>query len=286
MNTYQYGLITTPEKMNTKEKYTEIIKEVVRNEAVSKDKLVKLAEKYDANKLKIQFFLRKAGVIEGLGNGVNRVLVRDQEIAPYVDKVLELTKGGYKKKTDKGLPGKWDNTKEQPDEEPYHKYINVHARWEGEEDDDPNTHARAKTTDLQHANYESIKMQEERVAGIEKRIAELENRMNMCGEDIQGFDDKIDGQVELLEDKLEERIKKIEAGHTSIERLQLYLDKASERISNLEDRLVLNEFFEDYNSSAHKEYDRRLAELDNRLNNIEADHTKTDRNLNINIKIT
>ena len=45
---------------------------------------------------------------------------------------------------------------------------------------------------------------------LDKRIAAIENRMNMCGEDIQGFDDKIDGQVELLEDKLEERIKKIE----------------------------------------------------------------------------
>ena len=259
--------------MNTKEKYTEIIKEVVRNEAVSKDKLVALAKKYKANKLKIQFYLRKAGVIEGLGDGVNRVLIRYQEIAPYVDKVLELTKGGYQRRPLAGE--KIDVVRYDP---------NIHARWEGVEDDDPNTHARAGTTNLQHANYESIKRQEERITGIENRITELENRMNMCGEDIQGFDDKIDSQVELLEDKLEERIKKIEAGYTSIERLQLYLDKANERISNLEDRLVLNEFFEDCNSSAHKEYDRQLAELDNRLNNIEAD-SKADRNLNLNIKI-
>ena len=192
--------------MNTKEKYTEIIKEVVRNEAVSKDKLVALAKKYKANKLKIQFYLRKAGVIEGLGDGVNRVLIRNKEIAPYVDKVLELTKGGYKKKADKGLPGNWGDTK--ADDE-YARAERLYWK-ETEEDDDPNAHARAKTTDLQHANYESIKRQEERIAEIEDRITELENRMNMCGEDIQGFDDKIDSQVELLEDKLEERIKKIE----------------------------------------------------------------------------
>jgi len=185
--------------MNTKEKYTEIIKEVVRNEAVSKDKLVALAKKYKANKLKIQFYLRKAGVIEGLGDGVNRVLIRDQEITPYVDKVLELTKGGYKKKTDKGLPGNWRNTK--------HELFDI-PDMEAAEDDDPNTHARAETTNLQHANYESIKRQEERITGIENRITELENRMN-----------------------------------------------------------------------------RQLAELDNRLNNIEADYTKADRNLNLNIKI-
>lgn len=83
--------------MKTEKKYKEILQEVVRNEAVSTDKLKMLAEKHGANKLKIEGFLRKAGVIKNMGNGVNHVLIRGQNIDPFVAKILEFTKGGYKK---------------------------------------------------------------------------------------------------------------------------------------------------------------------------------------------
>ncbi len=83
--------------MKTEKKYKEILAEVVRNEAVSTNKLKMLAEKQKANKLKIEGFLRKAGVIENMGKGVNRVLIRGQNIDPYVDKILKYTKGHYQK---------------------------------------------------------------------------------------------------------------------------------------------------------------------------------------------
>jgi hypothetical protein len=184
--------------MNTKEKYTEIIKEVMRNEAVSKDKLTALAEKHGANKLKIQGYLRKAGVIEGMGNGVNRVLIRGQEVEPYADKVLELTKGGYEKK--KGKEGTW--TKAFKDE-----MKNV---------DDPNTHARAeaaidlnaKLLEMMNAHMDKVQIntnkQNEYIAQLERRI-----------ENLTGFADIIgvtNVSIEVLENKVQ-ALQDIYAGH-------------------------------------------------------------------------
>ena len=67
-------------------------------------------------------------------------------------------------------------------------------KQEALDNDDPNTHTRAETTDLQHANYESIK-------------------------------------------KLKERLNSVEADYARADCVQLFLDKANERISGLEERV-------------------------------------------------
>ena len=67
-------------------------------------------------------------------------------------------------------------------------------KQEALDNDDPNTHARAETTNLQHANYDSIR-------------------------------------------KLEKRLNSVETDYAKADRVQLYLDKANERISELEERV-------------------------------------------------
>ena len=96
--------------MTAKEKYTEIIKEIIRNEAVTDDKLNVLVKKFKTSKKNTAYYLRKSGVIEPLGDGVNRVLIRDKGIEPYVNKIVALATPYRQQKSeplDMSLPGKW-----------------------------------------------------------------------------------------------------------------------------------------------------------------------------------
>jgi predicted RNase H-like nuclease (RuvC/YqgF family) len=166
--------------MQTEKKYTEIINEVVRNEAVSHDKLKMLAKKNTADTRKIQWMLRKVGVIEGMGKGVNRVLIRGQEVGPYVEKVLEMTKKGYKKK------GKPD--------------------------------ADNKLKDFMDAVQKNTNKQNEYIAALDRRIEKLEKRIDVLHQNIRVMQDIYSGHKAEIENSindddladLRKRIEKLE----------------------------------------------------------------------------
>lgn len=221
--------------MKTKEKYTEILKEVVRNKAVSHDKLRQLAAKYGANKGKIQGYLRKTGVIEGMGNGVNRVLICDEEIEPHVEEILVLTKGRYKKKEKLGM---------SRIETDWHPNSAVHSEHIKEgRDEDLHTHARSKEAaendiDMYSKIMEMIKAVKnevryyanrtptrEAVDGLESQVDTFMERVkfniNKQNEYIAELEKKVESMEILLNNEIEntvEQIIDVEKRVTSIER--------------------------------------------------------------------
>jgi uncharacterized coiled-coil protein SlyX len=162
--------------MKKKQKYTEILKEVVRNEAVSSDKLRALADKHGGNKGKIINIMTRAGVVEEMGRSVYRVMIRDKNIDEYVGKCLDVVASiTQEKKDSKDV----DSTYIPLSDKPYEMFADALK-------DDPNTHARAEAEidfnarllEMMNAHMDKVQIntnkQNEYIATLEKRIEFLE----------------------------------------------------------------------------------------------------------------
>ncbi len=82
-------------------KIKNVIKEIVRNEAVSTDKLQRLAKEHKLNQKRITYIMRQAGVLEIMGQGVYKVLIRDKDMAEYIVKATEVMEADIGKRRKK-----------------------------------------------------------------------------------------------------------------------------------------------------------------------------------------
>ena len=82
-----------------KAKIEKIIKEIIRNEAISTDKLKMLAKKEGLNQKRITYVMRQAGVLKIMGQGVYQVLIHDKNTDGYIMRATEVMEADIQKRS-------------------------------------------------------------------------------------------------------------------------------------------------------------------------------------------
>lgn len=189
-----------------KQKMEKIIREIVRNEAISTDKLKKLAVNEGLNKNRITYVMRQAGIIKIMGQGVYQVLRNEKGIEDFITCATEIMEQDIAKRSQKK---QGDNAvKAEAD-------IDIHA----------------KLLDMLNTHMEQVKTntnkQNEYIATLEKRIENLNEKVVQTRLDEASLRTQVS---ELIKTKreLEKRIEWLEI------KLKNFDELVAERIERLE----------------------------------------------------
>ena len=231
-----------------KAKIEKIIKEIIRNEAISTDKLKMLAKKEGLNQKRITYVMRQAGVLKIMGQGVYQVLIRDKNTDDYILKATELMEADIEKRNqnkqkkkkdeppDMSLPGKWENTKEQPAKEPYHEILDMPDVEAAEKDID----IHAKVLDMVNSFMEQVQTntnkQNEYISELAARIDEMQRKaphqriseLEKKGERHEAYIVKLSERIEENEQRVSYVYKMLEQSISALE------NQITERVENTE----------------------------------------------------
>ena len=250
-----------------KAKIEKIIKEIIRNEAISTDKLKMLAKKEGLNQKRITYVMRQAGVLKIMGQGVYQVLIRDKNTDDYILKATELMEADIEKRNqnkqkkkkdeplDMSLPGKWENTKEQPAKEPYHEILDMPDVEAAEKDID----IHAKVLDMVNSFMEQVQTntnkQNEYISELAARIDEMQRKAPY--QRIERFEKLFKEHVDRNSGFMSE--------HTcDIKELKKRIKELEEKLNNIPSVLDEVEFFNEH-LDFHKRIDKRIAAIEDKL---------------------
>jgi hypothetical protein len=187
-----------------KKKIENIIKEIVRNEAITSDELKMLAKKEGLNKNRITYVMRQAGIIKILGKGVYQVLRNGHAIDDFVTLATSIMERDIAKRSQKKDVDK--------------TYIPLL--------DDPNTPARAEAEidlnarilEMMNAHMDKVQIntnkQNEYMAVLAMRLEKLEKRIQK----LEQFDyseqgmNAVHDRIDVLENNVK-ALQDIYAGH-------------------------------------------------------------------------